>query len=288
MDTAQYYLFLIFKKVIEITPKKLESKIISLFLWLIYNRKFARKKVVLKNLEIAFPGLSKEERENLAKDVYRKYLRYFADIIRSVNISKDSLKRKVTIRGEEYLNQALQSNKPIIFMTAHFGNWEVAPKVIGAFYKPMVVLMREFDNPKIGEFFKKSRASFNIEPINKEGSIKEVIKAFKEGKALGILIDQHTIAQNAVDVNFLNKRVKFNRAISTLAEKFDAIAVPMFSYEDENGYILEFLEPKTFEDCTIESFTQWQATTIEKMIKKHPSEYYWFHKRFKNIEGTYK
>jgi len=287
MDNIQYYLFLIFKEAIKYTPKRLEPIIISIFFKLLYNKKFARKKIVLKNLEIAFPDLNQEEREELAKDVYRKYLGYFADIVKSMNISKDSLKQKVTIRGQENLEKVLNSDKPIIFMTAHFGNWEIAPKVIGAFYKPMVVLMREFDNPKIGDFFKQSRASFNITPIDKNGSAREILRAFKSGKALGVLIDQHTSSSKAIEVDFFNQKVKFNRSISTFADKFGAVVIPMFSYLEDDKYILEFLEPKTFEGCTVESFTQWQATTIENMIKKHPSEYYWFHKRFKNRKGTY-
>jgi len=287
MNSATYLLFLLASFIIKITPQKNlrnMSNILGNFLW---NIDIFRKKVVLKNLEIAFSNISTNERIKIAKNCYKNYLYYFADIVKSMDIKAQELEQKVTIKGKENLELALNSNKPIIFMTAHFGNWEIAPKIIGAKYKPMVVLMREFDNPKIGEFFKKSRASFNITPIDKQGSVKEIIKAFKENKALGILIDQHSNAPKAIDVEFFNKKVKFNRAVSTLADKFGAIVVPMFSYLENDKYILEFLEPKSFEDETIENFTQWQAITIENMIKKHPSEYYWFHKRFKNIKGIY-
>ncbi len=287
MNSALYILFLFFSFIVKITPQKSlknSSDVLATFVWHI---DIFRKKVVLKNLEIAFPNISQDKRIEIAKSTYKNYFYYFADIVKSMHIKADELEQKVIIKGKENLELALNSNKPIIFMTAHFGNWEIAPKIIGAKYKPMVVLMREFDNPKIGEFFKKSRASFNITPIDKQGSVKEIIKAFKENKALGILIDQHSNAPKAIDVEFFNKKVKFNRAVSTLADKFGAIVVPMFSYLKNDKYILEFLKPKSFEDETIESFTQWQATTIENMIKKHPSEYYWFHKRFKNIKGIY-
>lgn len=283
-------LYLLFKATIfiaKITPEKYLKSITRTIAILLWQINISRKDIVLKNLEIAFPDKSENERIQIAKQLYKNYLYYFADIAKSMNITREVLEHKVTIKGEKNLHKVLDSNKPIIFMTAHFGNWEIAPKVIGAFYKPMVVLMREFDNPKIGEFFKKSRASFNITPIDKNGSAREILKAFKSGKALGVLIDQHTSSNKAIDVDFFNQKVKFNRSISTFADKFGAIVVPMFSYLEDDKYILEFLKPKTFEDCTIESFTQWQATTIENMIKKHPSEYYWFHKRFKNIKGIY-
>jgi len=287
MNKVLYLLFIVITFILKNTPQKFLKKISHTIANILWQINTSRKRIVLKNLEIAFPNKSKSEHIEIAKETYKNYLYYFADIVKSMNISKEDLEQKVTIKGQANLEEALNSNKPIIFMTAHFGNWEIAPKIIGAFYKPMVVLMREFDNPKIGEFFKNSRSSFNITPINKNGSAREILKAFKQDKALGILIDQHTNSDKAIDVEFFKKKVKFNRSISTFADKFGAVIVPMFSYLENDRYILEFLEPKTFEGSTIESFTQWQATTIENMIKKHPSEYYWFHKRFKNIKGIY-
>jgi len=288
LNNLIYYLFLIFSFVVKHTPKKIKYWILSFFAWFIWTFDFFRKKIVLKNLEIAFPEKTEKEREKIAKEFYKKFVFYMASIIESLDISIDELK-KIKVIGEEYLSQAKNSNKPIVFVTAHFGNWEIVPKIVGGVYKiPSVVLMREFDNPKLGEFFKKSRNSFNISTLNKKSSAREIVKAFKEGKALGVLIDQHSNSDKAVEVDFFDKKVKFNRAVSTLAKKFKAVIVPMFSYEKDGEYYLEFLEPKEFgKNDTIESFTQWQATLIEEMIKKYPSEYYWFHKRFKNIKGIY-
>jgi len=288
VDNLLYYLFVIFYFIVKHIPKFLKKSILNFFSWMLWNLDFFRKKIVLKNLEIAFPDKSKEERVKIAKEFYKKFVFYMASIIDNIDVTIEELK-KIEVIGEENLIKAKNLNKPIVFMTAHFGNWEVVPKIIGGVYKiPMVVLMREFDNPKIGEFFKKSRNSFNISTLNKKSSARDIIKAFKEDKALGVLIDQHSTNKTAVDVEFFGKTVKFNRAISTLAKKFGVVVVPMFSYSEKEKYYLEFLEPKEFDkNDTIEEFTQWQAKIIEDMIKAHPSEYYWFHKRFKNIKNIY-
>jgi len=288
-ENMLYYIFIIFYNLIKYSPKFLKKVILNIFAFLVWNLDFFRKKIVLKNLEIAFPNLTQKERIKIAKSFYKKFVFYMADIIDTLEISKEELQNKVKVIGEQYLLKTKNSNKPVVFVTAHFGNWEVVPKIIGGIYDiPMVVLMREFDNPKIGEFFKKSRNSFNISTLNKKSSARDIIRAFRQGKALGILIDQHSNADTAVEVEFFNKKVKFNRAVSTLAKKFNAVIVPMFSYTKDSQYYLELLEPKEFsKDDTIESFTQWQANIIEDMIKKHPDEYYWFHKRFKNIKGIY-
>ena len=288
MNNLLYYLFLFFYYLVKFTPNFIKKPILNFFAWCIWNFDFFRKKVVLKNLEIAFPEKSQNERLKIAKEFYRKFVYYMADIIETLNISKEELYNKIKIVNEKYIQEALSKNRPIVFMTAHFGNWEIVPKYMGAFYIEAVVLMREFDNAKIGEFFKKSRNSFNITTLNKKSSAREIIKAFKNGKSLGVLIDQHSTSKTAIDVEFLGQKVRFNRAISTLAKKFNAIVVPLFSYSENGNFFVEFLAPREFgKNDTIESFTQWQADIISDMIKKHPSEYYWFHKRFKNIRGIY-
>lgn len=280
MNTILYYFFYLFYLFIKYAPDFLKKFVLYLFFLLVWNFDFFRKKVVLANLKVAFPDLSDNERKKIAKQFYKNFISYMADIVENLDISKEQLAKKVEVIGEENIKKALESGKPVIFMTAHFGNWEVAPKVIGAFYSKLVVLMREFDNPKLGEFFKKSRNSFNIKTLNKRASAREIIKAFKNGEALGILIDQHSKSDKAERVLFFNQEVAFNKAISTLSKKFGAIVVPFFTYTKDK-YVVEFLEPKSIGDESIHDFTQWQASIIEEMIKKYPSEYYWFHKRFK-------
>jgi KDO2-lipid IV(A) lauroyltransferase len=280
LNTLLYYLFYIFYIFIKYTPNFLKKPILHLFYILVYNFDFFRKKVVLANLKVAFPSLSENERKKIAKQFYKNFISYIADMVESLQISKEELSNKVEVIGEENIKKALSSGKPVVFMTAHFGNWEVAPKIIGAFYNKLTVLMREFDNPKLGEFFKKSRNSFNISTLNKKSSAREIIKALKSGNSLGILIDQHSKSPKAEKVLFFNQEVAFNKAVSTLSKKFDAVIVPFFTYTKDK-YVIEFLEPKSIGEESIQDFTQWQATVIEDMIKKHPSEYYWFHKRFK-------
>jgi len=281
MNTLLYYLFIVFYFFVKYTPKPIKKPILYFFYLFVWNFDFFRKKVVLKNLEIAFPEKTEKERIQIAKQFYKNFIFYISDIIETMNTPKEELEQNIEIKGKEYLESALKEGKPVVFMTAHFGNWELAPKIIGAFYTPIAILMREFENKKLGEFFKKSRNSFNNFTINKRSSAREIIKAVKNGYSIGILIDQHSTADKAEKITFFNQEVTFNRAISTLAKKFKMTIVPVFTYKENEKHIIEFLEPQKIGDKSIHEFTEWQGKVIEEMIKKHPSEYYWFHKRFK-------
>jgi len=270
-----YYLFRLFYFLASI-------RMLSKLWFIFYYLDFFRKPIVLKNLDIAFPQKSKKEKTEIAKNTYKNFLTFFED---TLQYEKHPENFNIETKGEHYLIEAISSNKPIILVTAHFGNWEITPKFIAKKYKkPLAIVMREIENKKINKFFKEIRGNEDIKLINRRKSAKEIIKALKkENRILGILIDQYTTNQEAPQIKFFTK-TRFNPAVSKLAKTTQAIVIPGFCYKDQNKkYVLEFKKPKIFdkEKETIETFTQWQADIIEDMIKKYPSQYYWFHNRWK-------
>ncbi len=274
-----YWLFRVFYALASV-------RILSKFWWAVYYLDFFRKPIVLKNLDIAFPEKSKKEKIKTAKNTYKNFLGFFED---TIEFNKNQKKLdKIEVIGEEYIKNTINSGKPLILLTAHFGNWEIGPKFIFHKYKkPLSVVMRKNENEKINSFFEKIRGSEDIKLIDKKRSAKEIVKSLiKEKRILGILIDQRTVNKDAPTVNFFIP-TKFNPAVSKLAKSTKAIVIPGFCYKKEGRYVVEFKNPKTFEkDETIEEFTQWQADVIEEMIKRYPSQYYWFHDRWKEKAKT--
>jgi len=259
-------------------------KLLSKFWWLFYYLDFVRKPIVFKNLNIAFPELSENEKKSIAQKVYKNFAVFFED---TVDFTKNTEKMKsIEVLNKHFLQDALQTGKPVIIMSAHFGNWELGPKYIADNFTPIAAIMRKIDNQKINDFFLKIRSSKNIKIIYRNSAAKIILKTLiKEKLPLGILIDQFSRSDHAVKVKFFTK-TKFNPAISKLAKNTSAIVIPTFSYKHNNKYFIEFQNPKTFDKQkdTIESFTQWQADVIENMIRKYPDQYYWFHNRWKDVE----
>ncbi len=268
-----YYLFRLFYFLASI-------KMLGRLWGVVYYLDFFRKPVVLKNLDIAFPEKSKKEKIKIAKNTYKNFLTFFED---TIEFEKNPKKyEEIEIKGEEYLLEALKSEKPVILVTAHFGNWEITPKfLVQKYNRQIAIVMREIENEKINRFFKKIRSNEDIKLINKKSGAKEIMRALiKEKRILGILIDQYTKNKDAPIVKFF-KPTRFNPAVSKLAKTTKALVIPGFCYKKNGKYIAEFKKPKTFEG-NIETFTQWQAKEIEDMIKRYPSEYYWFHNRWKD------
>ncbi|WP_457562054.1 lysophospholipid acyltransferase family protein [Caminibacter pacificus] len=272
-----YYLFRVFYALASL-------KILSKLWWAVYYLDFFRKPIVFKNLNIAFPEKSKKEKIKIAKNTYKNFLIFFED---TIDFKKHPQKLdEIEVKGEEYIKKALEQNRPVILVTAHFGNWEISSKFIHRRYKkPMAVIMREIENPKINKFFQNIRGGEDIKLINKKGSSREIVKSLlKEKRILGILIDQNTKASTAQKVKFFIENTPFNPAVSKLAKNLKAIVIPGFSYKKDGKYVIEFKPSREFkENDTIKEFTQWQADVIEEMIRLHPDQYYWFHNRWKSV-----
>jgi len=275
-----YYLFRFFYALASV-------KLLSKIWWVVYYLDFFRKPVVIKNLNIAFPEKSEKEKRKIAKNTYKNFLSFFED---TIEFKKNPKKLdEINLIGEEFVKEALESEKPVILVTAHFGNWEITPKfIVKKFNKPMAVIMREIENPKINKFFKKIRGNEDIKLINKKRSAKEIVKAMlREKRILGILIDQRTVNKDAPVVKFFIP-TKFNPAVSKLAKSTKAVVIPGFCYKENGKYTVEFHKPRSFENSNIEEFTQWQAKEIEEIIKRYPDQYYWFHDRWKETSKTKK
>ena len=117
-----------------------------------------RKKYVFANLNLVFPQMDENEKKNLARKFYRNFVKNFFDFVKHRNITLNELKNIVEFEGLEKIEKYL--NKPVIFITAHYGNWEMIPLIMsGIFNIPVTIVVRSLDNKFLNKFFKKTESN---------------------------------------------------------------------------------------------------------------------------------
>ena len=251
-------------------------KLIANFLYLIDKR---RKKVVFTNLNLVFPNMSQTQKEKLTKKVYENFVFNMFEMIRNRGISKEELAKKVEFIGLEKVKKYL--NKPVVFISAHYGNWEMMPLIIGGLLDiPMTVVVRNLDNKFLNNFFKKNREVYNIKTIDKKGALKGLMKAIKEGRSVGIFVDQNTAKNEGLDVEMFGLKALHTPSAALIAKKFDVPIIPVFIQREGKNYKIIFKEPILEND--VQKSVELQSKVIEEMIKEKPEEWYWFHRRFKH------
>ena len=296
MDRLYLAGFYTLKFLIFIMPSSLQNLLAKFLAFAFMKLKKKRFHVVMTNLDLAFGETkSKEEKLEIAKKCYYNFAKYLGiNFILNQNTTKQKILKQVVFKNEHFLLDAMKSGRPIIVTTAHFGQWEIFPLAVAAHFGPSSVLGRKLDSSVMDKILRANRAQFDVELIDKDGGAKDILKALKARRIVGILVDQNTAPKDGIKVKFFGKDVLHTPAASVLAQKTNALIINAFIYQKgENLNEICFEEPidiSTFDkEDAVQKATQMQCSACEEMVRARPEEYFWFHQRFKRFyENEYK
>ena len=296
MDRLYLAGFYTLKFLIFIMPSSLQNMLAKFLAFAFMKLKKKRFHVVMTNLDLAFGETkTKEEKLDIAKKCYYNFAKYLGiNFILNQNTTKQKILKQVVFKNEHFLLDAIRSGRPIIVTTAHFGQWEIFGLAVAAHFGPSSVLGRRLDSSVMDKILRANRAQFDVELIDKDGGAKDILKALKARRIVGILVDQNTAPKDGIKVQFFGKDVLHTPAASVLAQKTNALIINAFIYQKgENLNEICFEEPidiSTFDkEDAVQKATQMQCSACEEMVRARPEEYFWFHQRFKRFyENEYK
>ena len=296
MDRLYLAGFYTLKFLIFIMPCSLQNMLTKFLAFAFMKLKKKRFHVVMTNLDLAFGETkTKEEKLEIAKKCYYNFAKYLGiNFILNQNTTKQKILEQVVFKNEHFLLDAMKSGRPIIVTTAHFGQWEIFGLAVAAHFGPSSVLGRKLDSSVMDKILRANRAQFDVELIDKDGGAKDILKALKARRIVGILVDQNTAPKDGIKVQFFGKDVLHTPAASVLAQKTNALIINAFIYQKgENLNEICFEEPidiSTFDkEDAVQKATQMQCSACEEMVRARPEEYFWFHQRFKRFyENEYK
>ena len=296
MDRLYLAGFYTLKFLIFILPSSLQNLLAKFLAFAFMKLKKKRFHIVMTNLNLAFGETkSKEEKLEIAKKCYYNFAKYLGiNFILNQNTTKQKILKQVVFKNEHFLLDAMKSGRPIIVTTAHFGQWEIFGLAVAAHFGPSSVLGRKLDSSVMDKILRANRSQFDVELIDKDGGAKDILKALKARRIVGILVDQNTAPKEGIKVQFFGKDVLHTPAASVLAQKTNALIINAFIYQKgENLNEICFEEPIDIsmfdKEDAVQKVTQMQCSACEEMVRARPEEYFWFHQRFKRFyENEYK
>ncbi len=192
----------------------------------------------------------------------------------------------VSCKGFEHLESAAQRKKGVIALTAHFGNWELLGAYVVHRGIPLRVVGTALQDPRIDALLVSTRNRAGYTNIARGKDTKEILRALQKGEALGMLIDQDTKVAG-VFVDFFGIPAYTPTGPAVLASKYEVPIVPIFMWLKEDlTYQLECFPPLELsrtDDAAhdIEVNTRKCSEAYEKIIRQHPEQWAWMHKRWK-------
>lgn len=265
-------------------------------LWYRLDRR--HREITRRNLALAYGlELSPEERERLARDVFRHFVRFAWEAVELLLAPLSYLSKRVVIVGNEHLEAALAQGRGAISIAAHAGNWEYTVMGYGLKHGPVAVVAREQDHP-LGRLLARSmRERGGNWMINKQRGLKDILAHLRQNRIVGIVIDQNTTTEGGLLVDFFGKPARTTPVAAVLARHRDIPVVPCLSRRLADGrHLMVVLPPilmKKSQDpnADILQHLQEQSLVVEAWVRTEPSQWLWLHRRWKNqfpqlYEGT--
>ena len=237
---------------------------------------------IFGNIRKAFPTeLTDREAHRLAQSHLRNVLKSIVELLRVGVLERDGLDRLVTWDGREHLDRAVAEGRPVIFVSAHFGNWELMGAALRATGLPLHVLVQVPSKDAFGQLFIEARDMVGVKTYANQGpaSLRPVLRALKRGEALGILVDQHGEAREAVATLF-GRPVSVPMGAFFFAEKTGAAILPMFCVRQPDDTHVIHVEPELVPTGNAQEDAQRLYAVLETYLRRHPEMWLWAHNRW--------
>ncbi len=197
-------------------------------------------------------------------------------------INQDNVGSWIRYDGFEHFEAALRRGRGVLFATAHLGNWELSAYAHALMADPMHIVVRPLDNPLIDDFVARRRAMSGNHVIGKTELARGILRALSANRAVGILIDQNTSAEQGVFIDFFGRKACAHAGFVKLAARTGAAVIPGFALwsEQEQRYVLRFFPPVEMTGDPLVD-TQRLHRRLEELIREYPDQWLWIHRRWK-------
>ncbi len=283
-----FYLFLGLEKFLMLLPKKARK---SFFLGLgtfAYHVSKRYSKVVRQNLKFIYGNdVDNTFVEKISRYSFQQLLLNFLYTIEAKHYSVEELSKNIEFINEDIVKKAQKENRPIVFITSHYGAWELGGAMISTHLEPLMIVYKKMKNQYFQEYLLGAREKSRITYVERHGATRGLLKQLKAGGAIALLIDTNVNKKEAITVDFLGHPVSQIKTTAYFARKFDAAIIPVLIHTDDHEkYQIKFYDeivpPKTDDESEdIKVSTQMQTDWLSQEILKKPEPWFWLHRRFK-------
>ncbi len=255
---------------------------------LIYHIARYRRKVVDRNLLIAFPQHTPAERKRIAHDFYHQFCNTIVEIIYGYRCSEEEMRERVIFENTEEVNQLVEKAGGGIFMLAHMGNWEWMASIQQWLNNGIteVNVYRTLKNKRMDRLMLAIRAKRGGVCVEKQRILREMLRyrAAQKNITVGLLSDQKTRPEvTKTWVTFMGQTVGFLEGGEVLSKKFNYPVFYAHITRTGRGYyqcvfrVLSATPTQTLEG----EITAAYARSLETNIYEQPALWLWTHNRFK-------
>jgi len=241
-----------------------------------------------RNLELAYPEKSAEERAGILREEYRSLGWQLAEFCQMPKYTAESASTFIRYEGLENYLTARAKGKGVLVVTGHLGAWELSSFYHSLMGYPMSLVIRRLDNPRVDALVNAIRCRHGNRVIHKDDFARGLITAMHAGETVGILMDTNMTPPQGVFVPFFGVEACTASGLARVALRSDAAVLPGFLVWEaaEQKYVLRFGEEMQLvrtgdAAADIVANTALFTAAIEAYIRRYPGQWLWVHRRWK-------
>lgn len=239
------------------------------------------RRIARINLRMALPERAAEH-EAIIDEVFRSVGRLLLGFARLPDIGVANVREWIDYDGFEHYTAAKARGRGVLFATGHLGNWELSAHAHALMTEPMHVVVRPLDNPLLDRLVAERRARAGNRVIEKKDFARGILAALQANEPVGILVDQNSMADHGVFVDFFGVKACTAPVFAKLAYRMGTTILPGFAIWSETlgRYVLKFYPPVALTGDPL-SDTQAVQAAVERAIRETPGQWLWIHRRWK-------
>jgi KDO2-lipid IV(A) lauroyltransferase len=256
--------------------------------WLVYRLHIRLRGVGMRNLALAMPAKKRSEHVRILRAEFTSLGRQLAEVCQFPRYTRENVSHVVVYDGFENYERALARGKGVLFLTAHFGGWELSAFVHSLHGHPMHVVVRPLDNVYLDGMIQRYRSMHGNTTVSKDNFVRSLLAAMKAGEVVGILMDTNMTPPQGIFVNFFGIPACTASGLARIALRTDAAVIPGFTIWEPalRKYRLRFdpavsLVRTGNDEEDIVTNTQLFTKIIEDYVRRYPDQWLWVHRRWK-------
>jgi KDO2-lipid IV(A) lauroyltransferase len=299
-DYAVYLAARLFVCVAQAVPVRAAFALADLLAAAAYRFDRRHRAVAAENLRHAFPEKPPAEIDRLVWGCFRHFCGMLVEIVLLPRKFRVTNWRSFAGATTPNLGPAVReflTDRPVLIVTGHFGNWELAGYAFGAFGFKTHAIARVLDNPHLERFLKQFRQATGQTVIAKKDDFDRLTGVLSAGGKVATLADQDA-GPRGVFVDFFGRPASTHKAVALMAIEFGAklavVGVPRTAVDPVSadgqwrpGYRIvceEVIDPAgyTGRPDAVAAITARYSAALERLIRRHPEQYFWLHRRWKS------
>jgi len=237
--------------------------------------------IVKKNLNIFSNKLSEKSVNEIEKNMWSNYGKTFVEYMFLKKFRKENL--HIRIEGQKILEEIYQKNKPVIFISGHFANFELMSMEITKSKINLATIYRPLNNFFLNPLMEYLRKKYVCSNQIKKGltGVKECMAYLRKDCSIALMIDQRVSEGDRI--KFFSKVAYTTSLPAQLSLKFNIDVVPIFiEREQMDSFVMYVNQPINSSNFTEKlGLTKKLNKVLEDMILKNPNQWIWTHDRWK-------